>query len=169
MRIGALSLMQRQHSNGVRTSGWTLAAWQWKWSITWRWALSWHPRSKAAHNRYKITVHQGNGLLCGFNTGFGHLHFHSQPNMRRRKPDIAGHTLASKLCKQLGLPENTIEFSVHFRIDDLVIVKCDYYPNPLVVDNSYNLVRLFKEYCLAEMPKQKKRIVSPFHAPEAVQ
>lgn len=163
MTIGALCLMNRQHSNGVRTSGWTLAAWHWKWSITWRWVLSWHPRSKATHNRYKVTIHQGDGLLCGFNSGFGHLHFHSQPNMRRRKPDITCDSLVSKLCKQLGLPENTTDFSIHFRLDDIVVVKCEHYKNPLEIDNNYNLVRLFSEYCLAKMPKQKKRIVGCFH------
>lgn len=70
--------------------------------------------------------------------------------------DITDHpSLASKLIELLGLPENTVSFSLHFPFNGLTTVKCVYYPDILEVDKNDELVTLLKEYRLEEISGEK--------------
>ena len=57
--------------------------------------------------------------------------------------------LADKLIEILGLPKRTVDFSIHFPMDGVVSVKCEYYPDDL--GDVEELTSLFKEYRLEEI------------------
>lgn len=78
--------------------------------------------------------------------------------------DITDHpSLGSKLVKLLGLPKNTENFSLHFPLEDVITVKCEYYPEILDTGEAGELVSLFKRYRLEEILEEKPE------EPEAVQ
>lgn len=64
-------------------------------------------------------------------------------------------TFAQRIVKALGLPERTINFSLHFPLNDAVTVKCEYYPDAYVMDDNGDLVKLFKEFRLEEITEDK--------------
>lgn len=41
---------------------------------------------------------------------------------------LLGHQIGGKLCKALGLPKNTIGFTLRCRAGELVSVECEYLP-----------------------------------------
>lgn len=88
MKIGALTLFKRMHSNGARSKTILVAAWHWKWSLTWRWHLSWQPGLSGKIGPYFMRVYRGSPGL-NFHAGLnlpllGSLSLQTQPNMRER-------------------------------------------------------------------------------------
>lgn len=45
-----------------------------------------------------------------------------------------GKSLCDRLREELGVPPGVREFSVHFKVDDAVFVRCEYMPAPPKVD-----------------------------------
>lgn len=41
---------------------------------------------------------------------------------------ILGHEIGQVLCDALGLPKNTVAFTLHCRTQEVVRVECEYYP-----------------------------------------
>ena len=84
MKIGALSLFERLHSNGRKINGINIAAWHWKWSITWRWIFSWYWQcGKRGYSRWIGYYRTNNGVIIRVSTPFfGEFHFQIQKNMR---------------------------------------------------------------------------------------
>lgn len=84
MKLGQLTLLHRQHCNGVPCASWTVAAWHWKWSLTWRWIITWSPRVSGRFGPYFMRVYRSRGF--NFHSGlnlplFGALSIQTQPNM----------------------------------------------------------------------------------------
>jgi hypothetical protein len=57
---------------------------------------------------------------------------------------IIGYQISPELCRVLGLPRNTISFTLRASVDEVVTVQCEYYPDGLGRD----VVRALAEYTL---------------------
>lgn len=73
--------------------------------------------------------------------------------LRGNRADIAGpgDDLGSDLIKVFGLPDKTIGFSLHFRVDDVPVVKCESYIDSLNVDERGEIVRRLHDYRLEKI------------------
>jgi hypothetical protein len=60
---------------------------------------------------------------------------------------VRGKVLGSMLVKALNLPPSTKSFDLHCALNDIVTVKCEYYPD---LTDVTKLVSVIKEYNLVE-------------------
>jgi hypothetical protein len=63
-------------------------------------------------------------------------------------PERINFELGAKLAAALGLPKNTIDFNLRFRLRKLPTVTCRYYPEPLTIGADDKLVEEIKHYTL---------------------
>jgi hypothetical protein len=88
MKIGALTLFQRMHSNGTPINSFSLASIHWKDSITWRWGIIWSPWDRVGTQGLTFRRHylsRGFNFYAGFNSRMtGHFSLTTQPNMFRK-------------------------------------------------------------------------------------
>ncbi len=63
--------------------------------------------------------------------------------------------IGDKIIKILKLPDKTINFSMHFPLDDAVTIKCEYYAEDKGVDGfAGELRRVCKKYRLEEIAER---------------
>lgn len=60
---------------------------------------------------------------------------------------ISGHTLGDKLKDMMGLPKNTMGFELRCYVNEIVTVKCKYFPE---IDNVEQFASVIKEFYLVE-------------------
>lgn len=89
MKIFALTLFHRRHSNHKPSKSVTIAAWHWKWSLTWSWLITWNPvyikHGKPWYFiRYNGYKSRGLYFACGLKIPvLGHFAFENQPTMSK--------------------------------------------------------------------------------------
>ena len=66
--------------------------------------------------------------------------------MTTDKQYVLGHNMIEEIGKRIGLPPHTTKFSIHFEVDDLVRVYCEY----VVETNPDELAQFFDEYILCK-------------------
>ena len=90
MKIGALTLFKRQHSNGKPSDSFTVASLHRRSSLTWRWGVTWSKfRKNQGGDRFSFTkVYRGDPGInfhasCNLPV-IGHWSIQTQPNMFRK-------------------------------------------------------------------------------------
>ena len=87
MKIGPITLIHPRHCNGKPTSGLTLAALHWQWSLTWRWLVTWSPGLAGKVGFYFMRTYRyepGINFNAGLNLPlFGSFSVQTQPNMKK--------------------------------------------------------------------------------------
>ena len=73
INVGALLLFNNNN----------IASWHRKWSITWRWVFCIRRHNNTKLGFYRMSTHQGDGVLCGLNIHLIDIRFQSQPNMKK--------------------------------------------------------------------------------------
>lgn len=58
---------------------------------------------------------------------------------------LLGHHVGRELIEILGLPEKTVSFEIRFAYNEVVAVRCEFYPD---VQDSDDLVSVFRSYRL---------------------
>jgi len=91
MKIGALYLFERRHSNGTPCKSINIAALHWKWSLTWRWVLVkgeyqiYSTKGFSFTRTYKTWKEKRtfNFHACFNSKITGHWSLQTQPNMQK--------------------------------------------------------------------------------------
>jgi hypothetical protein len=64
--------------------------------------------------------------------------------------------LVCKLCKILGLPKYTKEFTLRCAVGGIVTIECEYYPS-FNIDEHGELITEFKKYKLQEIEEDNQK------------
>lgn len=83
IRIGALRLFARSHSNGETNGNWVIASWHRAKSITWRWSLHWNKSRKWGARKWVGPNGHGNASISI--PIVGELTLNWQPHMWRSR------------------------------------------------------------------------------------
>lgn len=90
MKIGALTLFQKMHSNGKELDDILVAAWHWPSSITWRWSIT-KQKTESKRNLPMLSftrTHRGRGFnfqMCFYSRLTGIWQLSTQPNMWKKR------------------------------------------------------------------------------------
>lgn len=67
---------------------------------------------------------------------------------------LLGQQVGRELIKILGLPKKTVSFEIRFAYDEVVTVRCEFYPD---VPDSVDLATVFSTYRIESRPEPKPK------------
>lgn len=72
---------------------------------------------------------------------------------------LLGQHVGKELLEILGLPERTVSFEIRFAYDEVVTVRCEFYPD---VPDSEDIATVFRNYRIERGPKPKFQLSASF-------